>query len=100
VSWSPDGGRLLFGLFDPQADDNRLILADIAGQTLTDLCVGLAGDYRGAVDGLYSALWSPDGAWIAVQPGDGLQLIDLAGRARYTVAADRGGLVGWGAWEE
>lgn len=102
--WSPDGERLLFSLYDPQYNENRLYIGDLTGQTLTDTCVLLVNEHRGAVDGVYGAVWSPDGtqiALVAAQDADGnrFQIMDVTTGGRYGVTGYTGGIIAWGASE-
>lgn len=96
IAWSPDGTRFAFSLFDPQADENRLHIADVAAQTITDACLLLARDVR-------ALAWSPDGTALALVTASSrvsrVQIYDLRANVRYAVAGYSGALVGWGAWE-
>lgn len=100
--WSPDGQGVLFSLYDPQHNENRLYIGDVDAQTLTDTCLLLVNEHRGDVDGVYGALWSPDGAQIALivaqdVNGNPFQIMDVATGQRYGLTGYTGGIMAWGA---
>lgn len=88
-TWSPDGERFAFSLFDPQEDENRLVIGDTRTETLMDTCILLHNAVRGAV-------WSPAGDRLAVVTSQ-LEIFDLAANTRHPAAPFSGGLIGWGA---
>ncbi len=97
LTWSPDGARVLFTLFDPQENENRLIIGDVHARVLTDTCVLLkVVDPR---DGL-AAVFSPDGARVALLAAEAdypFQVLDIDSNTRYEVSGGSGALVAWGA---
>jgi WD40 repeat protein len=98
LRWSPDGTQFAFTAFDPQTNDNRLHIADVAARTVTDTCLPLVSDVSGKP---FAALaWSPDSTRIAVltaqtsvQPQT--QIYAVEGRTRYTLIPAAGRLLGW-----
>ncbi len=91
LRWSPDSGRLAYARLDPQTGASRLMLYDVAQQTITDTCL----DLRPTPDSL---AWSPDGARLAVLPLDSDQIHaydPLTGTTQALGVMGDGGLLGW-----
>lgn len=97
LRWSSDGERLLFGLFDPQENETRLIVGDASARTLTDVCVLLK--VVDARDGA-AAVFAPAGDAVALLTASGdyrFRVLDLESNTLYGISGDSGALTAWGA---
>lgn len=98
LRWSPDGTQLAFTAFDPQANENRLHVANTRERTVTNTCLPLVADINGQP---FAALaWSPDSTRIAVMTAQTsarsqIQIYSVGERTRYMLVPAAGRLLGW-----
>lgn len=92
VRWSPDGSRLVYALFDPETEINRVFIYDLTSSETQDTCIDLTTHPQ-------ALTWSPDGAQLAlvadVGGGDALWLFDPAADTLQRLGSASGGLLGW-----
>ena len=73
VSFSPDGRRMVYAIFDVASNEGRLMLANEDGSSLKQLAARKGSDryYAGTYAGVYRVVrWSPDGLRVAALIND------------------------------